>query len=116
MFETNFSDLLGQVITKLEIDKEDGDEIRITTEEKQYLMYHDQDCCEHVYIEDICGDLEDIKNSKILLAEEVSKVEADYGYEEWTFYKLSTIKGSVTIRWNGSGNGYYSTSVSFKEV
>ena len=82
---------------------------------------HHQDCCEHVYIEDICGDLNDLVGSPLLEAEEVSDYDAGplVEYEEshtWTFYKFATRKGFVTVRWYGSSNGYYSESVSVEVV
>lgn len=102
---------------------------------RRFQQVHHNDCCESVSIEDICGDLCDLTGSPILLAEEVEskipdadelikrakkKTEQEYYYEPesetWTFYKLATIKGSVTIRWYGTSNGYYSESVSFEEI
>lgn len=111
--------LKGQIIIDIEKSVHEN-EIKFTLDNgKQYLMYHEQDCCESVTIEEIIGDLDDLLNTPILMAEEVSN--HDYGhnvYESatWTFYKLATIKGYVTIRWLGESNGYYSEEVSFIEI
>lgn len=82
---------------------------------RTHKFYHEQDCCESVGIEDICGDLTDLVGSPILQAECVGTEGAElaFGDEQWTFYKFATIKGSVTVRWYGRSNGFYSTRVSY---
>jgi len=67
-------------------------------------------------IEDICGDLEDLVGSPILMAEEITeeKFDDEYGYTKWTFYKFATRKGYVTLRWRGgSMNDEYGEAVCF---
>lgn len=81
-----------------------------------FSMHHQQDCCESVWLEEIIGDLEDLENSAILEAEQVSSYDSEplkenHGSYTWTFYKLGTAKGHVTLRWYGTSNGYYSESV-----
>lgn len=89
---------------------------------QEYLLAHQQDCCEQVYLEDINGDLEDLVGTPIVEAYMESNDEAPIGWvppeytddaQEWSFYRLRTIKGTVTLRWYGQSNGYYSTSVDF---
>ena len=110
-----FEDLLGRTLYKAE---SDGEALTLYLSNTNYVRFqHHQDCCEHVYIEDICGDLNDLVGSPLLEAEEVSDYNAGplVDYEEshtWTFYKFATRKGFVTVRWYGSSNGYYSESVS----
>ena len=83
----------------------------------RYVFSHHQDCCEHVYIESIVGDIQDLVNTPILIAEEsTGDTPADSDASPcdsytWTFYKFATFKGWVDIRWLGESNGYYSESV-----
>jgi hypothetical protein len=81
----------------------------------RYVMFKKRDCCCTGEIKDIVGDFSDLLNTPILNAECVtnsSRDEDEYESETWTFYKLSTIKGYVTISWHSSSNGYYSEEVS----
>lgn len=116
---TAFSDLLGKTLARVEVN-EDKDEILFgTTDGRLYRQWHRQDCCESVLVEDIVGDLDDLIGEPVLLAEETSRDATPEEVSEsgsWTFYRLATIKGSVTIRWLGSSNGYYSEGVDFDEV
>lgn len=119
--EVPFESILGKTFTKVKYNKQDEAIYFYENDNKTvYTLCHEQDCCESVTVEDICGDLSDLENSPILVAEVVTndklpaptKQQQDVS-ELWTFYKLATIKGSVDIRWFGSSNGWYSVEVSF---
>lgn len=115
-----FKDIVGKTITK--IHRVDCDAILFEcSDDSRYVMYHEQDCCEAVYIEDVCGELHNLIRSPIIMAEESCKFKEEQrgtndDSETWTFYKLATIKGYVTIRWYGASNGYYSESACFCKV
>lgn len=118
-----FEDLKGKTLTRCQQIGDDRLEFD-TTDGEQYVLFHSQDCCETVSIEDICGDLLDLIGNPLLSVEEAESdtppedIKQDYQPESqtWTFYKMATIKGSVTVRWFGSSNGYYSESVSFSKL
>lgn len=121
----DFEDLVGKTLTKVIGDVTD-DSIEFYCDDGTiYYMYHEQDCCESVSIEDINGDWEEIIGSEIILADESQSYDSDsqdddgYYYESctWTFYTIRTQKGGVDIRWYGTSNGYYSESVDiYKET
>jgi hypothetical protein len=113
-FDGDFGVLKGRIIKAIE---RTDDELKFAMDNGDvFRMCHHQDCCEYVYIEDICGDLEDLIDTPILVAEERTQDDNSDEDAMWTFYELRTIKGSVTIRWHGSSNGYYSIGVSFDKL
>ena len=111
-----FETLLGEKFSKIHKSVDDKELIFTTWAGRQYIMKHDQDCCEEVYIEDIAGDLKDLLYEPIILAEEVTNRDGEPLEKwndsfTWTFYKLAIKNGHVTIRWYGASNGYYSEDV-----
>jgi len=120
-----FEDLKGKVLAKVE--NQNGEELVFTTIDGEvYKLYHCQDCCESVTIEDICGDLKDLIGEPLFVAEKIEHeqdvnpegVPAQEYQDSFTLsvYKLDTRKGGVTVRWYGESNGYYSESVDFCRV
>lgn len=121
-----FDGLAGKVLVKIEGMEKASEEIIFTCSDgSEYSMFHEHDCCERVDIEDVCGDVKDLIGEPILLAEIVESNSNPEGvpipeYQDdsftWSFVKLSTIKGGVTIRWYGESNGYYCETPSFVKV
>lgn len=121
--DANIKDLIGRKIVQLELDKpyqktyglvftlDDGSE---------YVMGHEQDCCEEVILEDHQdGELDALRNATVLDVEVVKDLQWDGELddrEQYTFYKFKTDKGYTTLRWVGSDNGYYSVDVDFWRV
>jgi hypothetical protein len=120
--EVPFDDLNGQTIKSITGVDEGSDEVFIETTTGNYMLYHEQDCCEHVSLSDFEYD-GNLEGGLIIRAEEVCNGDVPEGHtpdeyesETWTFYKLDTTKGELFMRWLGSSNGYYSESVSFKKI
>lgn len=121
--EIKIDELKGKTFVAINIEKygsyETKDLIKFTTKDNEwYIMKHEQDCCENVYIESIVGNIESLIGLPILIAEESSNRDNEIGEDgtTWTFYKFATAKGYVDIRWIGESNGYYSESVEFYKL
>lgn len=120
----DISQLVGKTLESVTGAVGDEEMHFLCTDGTHFRMFHSQDCCESVSVEDICGDLSDLIGSPIVRAEESTNskenppgVTPEYHDSfTWTFYKFDTAKGGVTIRWYGVSNGYYSESVTFHRV
>ena len=110
------NDMLGKTFSKV---ISDGYTVTFENDKVRYVLYHEQDCCEDVRVEEIIGDLDDLIGWPLLIArEDTNADDPGTGNGEsytWTFYSFATFKGYVTIRFLGESNGYYSEDVSCKK-
>jgi len=118
MSDYKIEDMIGRVFVQV-TGTVGGEAIKFIEDDgTKWIFYHEQDCCEHVEVVDITGDLQDLVGNPLLAArEDVGErieVDEDIEYNRWTFYNFATIKGYVQIRWLGSSNGYYSETVDLK--
>lgn len=112
-----FEVLTGCTIKSVRGLERHSDDVYFETSDGIYKMYHEQDCCESVYVESITGDVDDLIDAVVIEARVDRPDDPALGeYAEswtWTFYSIQTNKGFVQIRWYGSSNGYYGEGVSF---
>lgn len=114
-------ELIGRTMSSVVQNGNDAITFEAVTGER-WKMYHRESCCESCSIEDVVGDLQDLVGSPIAMADESSNSDdppPDHDNPEsytWTFYRLATVKGYVTIRWYGSSNGYYSETATFARI
>jgi hypothetical protein len=131
-----FINLIGKVM--LSVERANDTLIFTTNTGEMYKFYHKQDCCEHVGIAGVIGDLQDLVGSPILMAESViysresdlSATDKDIcrellvknetevqGQVTWTFHTFATEKGYIDIRWYGiCGDCCTSENVDFYKV
>lgn len=113
--DVNISRMVGRTFTSVTGENGGEEMVFLAEDGERWRFYHEDDCCETVLIEDIVGDLADLVGSPLVLAEEVSSDDypapPDADSYTWTFYRFATVRGTVTVRWLGESNGYYSESV-----
>ncbi len=111
----------------------------VSTEGRRFDFFHSPECCESVQVEDVAGDVRDLLDAPLVMAEvercgdqdPPERVQAfnlkmeqlfpgEQPYKDdawaWTFYKFGTVKGYVTVRWLGSSNGWYGVDVECEEI
>lgn len=117
-----FDALKGLTLTNIDGLKVGSDRVTFTAEDgRTFVMYHSQDCCESVDVNEIVGEPDWLVGTPIVEAyESTNSAEpkpSEYADSfTWTFYHLATQRGFVMIRWLGESNGYYSESVDFVET
>ena len=124
MSDANFFELKGQIVKEITGLEKNSPEAHIVTNQTTYKLYHHQDCCESVLIENVIGDEKDILNEEIIFAEEDAGAKdpdwaTDYDHDyshTWTKYVLKTKNASLEFWFLGESNGYYNESVSIKKI
>lgn len=123
--DVTIDDLIGKIITHIAYDSETLTLVCTDKENEEiyYHFYHNQDCCEGVWLDDIVGDLSDLLDYPVLKAEEKTNsddITPKSGSLDdtwtWTFYTLATYNGYVDFRFVGTSNGYYSEVIDIVKV
>lgn len=88
------------------------------TDSSELHFYHEQDCCEAVWLEQINDDL-DAFDYAVVTSFEEKEIECggdDYGTYTATFYTMKTSAGYLDFNFRGESNGYYSEGIDIKFI
>lgn len=110
--------LLGFTLSAVEHNDDDEVITFTRTDGVQVKMYHEQECCEHVWIEEIHGDLQALIGHPLTTAEVYTRDggESEDGDDRmFTFYRIGNERHLTTIRWCGESH-HYSIGVTVEVV
>ena len=122
MSYANFFELKGKIIKEINGLEIGSDEVFIRTNDETYKVYHEQDCCEHVRVVKVIGNVNELIGEVIFAEEDAGANEPDWHDEyiddsyTWTKYVLKTVNASLEFWFLGESNGYYSEDVSIKKI
>lgn len=119
--------LVGETLTHIDVFSE---EILLTLESgRKVKVYHSQDCCENVWLENVEGDFKELVGKVLIDVSEEVDPDGDqvfaahdeareYPAESKTNTRISFVVDGATVitRWIGESNGYYSEGVTFAEI
>tara|TARA_R110000803_G_scaffold22351_5_gene55762 strand:+ start:1924 stop:2295 length:372 start_codon:yes stop_codon:yes gene_type:complete len=98
---------------------ESPDQVLLTTVSgREFQVYHRQDCCESVGIEDTEGNWHDLVGKPLLSVDEECEDASDRSSDSATATRLTfKVDGATVInKWIGESNGYYSESITIEEI
>jgi hypothetical protein len=113
-----FDVLVGEVLDAVDIDRE-KDQILLTTRSgRQFLIHHEQKCCETVEISGQDGSFDKLIGKPIVEARDnaVDTSEEAADSQTTTTLVFRVDDHTVISRWVGDSNGYYSESVDIAEL
>jgi hypothetical protein len=116
-YNYSIDSLVGETLSFIDID-DDNNEILLTTEsERQIKIFHQQDCCESVFIDSTDGDWSELLG-KVLIEVTKDVISDETECESSTHTKLIFRVDDATVvsRWVGYSNGYYSENVDIEEL
>lgn len=119
---SDIEQIVGKIIVKITGGNVGDEKILFEcSDQTTFKMYHFQDCCENVQVDQIVGDINNILHSPVLSAEESNpdRPIIDDIYNEsftWTDFTITTEKGTVVFQWLGCSNGYYGETPQFELV
>lgn len=122
MNDANFFELKRQTVKEITGLEKNSHEVFIRTNDGTYKLYHEQDCCEHVVINKVIGNVSDLVGEVIFAEEDAGAKAPDwykgsyYDSHTWTKYVLKTASASLEFWFLGESNGYYSESVSIEKI
>jgi hypothetical protein len=113
-----FDVLVGEVLDAVDIDRE-KDQILLTTRSgRQFLIHHEQKCCETVEISGQDGSFDKLIGKPIVEARDnaVDTSEEAADSQTTTTLVFRVDDHTVISQWVGDSNGYYSESVDIAEL